>query len=207
MAYIVSDGDADVIHASTHGMMSRNDLEFFRDRLDRTVRSAGSFASRYLTRAKEALDNFDFSSIRDRVEGMRSRFGSRWDEDRIVPFVNLEDFRNAKPRMRSIVMAHPRYRTLWYQGRADGYDGLYVDDEANSIGREHDLYREIYNGSCLDSVEDEDQFVTYLGVIDEHGDANMMSGEKWDSRDTHEVLDEILDRGKLDPCSLVNKTL
>ncbi|MNQ02267.1 hypothetical protein D3C85_149360 [compost metagenome] len=207
MAYIVSDGDADVIHASTHGMMSRADLEFFRDRIDKVSRAAGNFASRYLGRAKDALDNFDFSSIRDRVEGMRSRFGKRWDEDRILPLVDLGDFQNAKPKMRAIVMSNPRYRALWYKGQADGYDGLYEDDERDSIGREHDMYREIYNGSHVEGEEGEDTFVTYLGVVDEYGDAKFNISEKDDARDTHRTLEEILNRGKQDPGSLVRKTL
>lgn len=207
MAYIVSDGDADVIHASTHGMMSRNDLEFFRDRVDKVARSAGNFASRYLNRAKEALDNFDFSSIRDRVEGMRNRFGRRWDEDRILPLVDLGDFQNAKPMNRAVVMAFPRYRKLWYEGRADGYDGLYEDDERNSIGRDHDMYREIYNGSHVEGEEGEDTFVTYFGVVDEYGDAKFNIVEKDDARWTHRTLDEILNRGKQDPGSPTRKTL
>lgn len=207
MAYIVSDGDADVIHASTHGMMSRADLEFFRDRVDRVARSAGNFASRYLTRAKEALDNFDFSSIRDRVEGMRDRFGRRWDEDRILPLVNLADFQNAKPRNRAVVMSNPRYRALWYKGQADGYDGLYEDDERDSIGREHDMYREIMNGAYVEGEEGEDTFVSYLGVVDEHGDAKFNQNEKDTARDIYRTLEEILDRGKQDPGSLVRKTL
>jgi hypothetical protein len=207
MAYIVSDGDADVIHASTHGMMSRNDLEFFRDRLDKVTRTAGNFASRYLSRAKEALDNFDFSSIRDRVEGMRSRFGKRWDEDRILPLVDLSDFQDAKPMNRAIVMAFPRYRKLWYEGRVDGYDGLYEDDERDSIGREHDMYREIYNGAYVEGEEGEDTFVTYLGVVDEYGDAKFNIVEKDDARCTHRTLAEILDRGKQDPGSPTRKTL
>lgn len=207
MAYIVSDGDADVIHASTHGMMSRNDLEFFRDRVDKVARSAGNFASRYLNRAKEALDNFDFSSIRDRVEGMRNRFGRRWDEDRILPLVDLGDFQDAKPMNRAVVMAFPRYRKLWYEGRADGYDGLYEDDERDSIGREHDMYREIYNGVYVEGEEGEDTFVTYLGVVDEYGDAKFNIVEKDDARWTHRTLEEILNRGKQDPGSPTRKTL
>lgn len=208
MAYILSDGDADVIHATTHGMMSRNDLDFFRDRIERTVRSAGSFASRYLQRAKDALDNFDFTSIRDRVEGMRDRFGKRWDEDRILPLVDLGDFQNAKSRNREIVMAFPRYRKLWYDGRADGYDGLYVDEERNSIGREHETYREIYNGSYAESAEGEDTFVTYLGVADERtGVERFSQTEKDHARDTHITLDELLNRGKQDPGSPTRKTL
>jgi hypothetical protein len=188
-------------------MMSRADLEFFRDRVDRVARSAGNFASRYLTRAKEALDNFDFSSIRDRVEGMRDRFGRRWDEDRILPLVNLADFQNAKPRNRAVVMSNPRYRALWYKGQADGYDGLYEDDERDSIGREHDMYREIMNGAHVEGEEGEDTFVTYLGVVDEHGDAKFNQNEKDTARDIYRTLEEILDRGKQDPGSLVRKTL
>lgn len=208
MAYILGDGDADVIHASTHGMMSRNDLDFFRDRIDRTVRTAGSFASRYLQRAKDALDNFDFTSIRDRVENMRDRFGKRWDEDRILPLVDLGDFQNAKPMNRAIVMAHPRYRKLWYEGRVDGYDGLYLDDERDSIGREHDMYRKIYNGSYAESVEGEDTFVTYLGIADEKtGVEDFTQTQKETARDNHITLDELLNRGKQDPGSPTCKTL
>ncbi len=207
MAYIVTDGDADVIHSSTHGMMSRRDLEFFRDRVENTVRSAGSFASRYLQRAKDALDNFDFSGIRDRVEGMRNRFGKRWDEDRILPLVDLSDFQDAKPRNRAIVMAHPRYRKLWYEGRADGYDGLYLDDERDSIGRDHDMYREIYNGAHVEGEEGEDTFVTYMGVVNEYGDAEFNQDQKDSARDTHRTLDEILNRGRQDPGSPTRKTL
>lgn len=207
MAYILTDGDADVIHSSTHGMMSRRDLEFFRDRLDSTVRSAGSFASRYLQRAKDALDSFDFNGIRDRVEGMRNRFGKRWDEDRILPLVDLSDFQDAKPRNRAIVMAHPRYRKLWYEGRADGYDGLYVDDEKDSIGREHDMYREIYNGTHVEGEEGEDTFVTYFGVVNEYGEAEFNKDQKDFAQDTHRTLDEILNRGRQDPGSPTRKTL
>lgn len=207
MAYIVSDGDADVIHSSTHGMMSRRDLEFFRDRVDQTMRNAGTYASRYLQRAKDVLDNFDFSGIRDRVEGMRNRFGKRWDEDRILPLVDLSDFQDAKPRNRAIVMAHPRYRKLWYEGRADGYDGLYLDDERDSIGREHDMYREIYNGSHVEGEEGEDTFVTYMGVVNEYGEAEFNKDQKDIAQDTHRTLDEILNRGRQDPCSPTRKTL
>ncbi|MNL56276.1 hypothetical protein D3C87_1797570 [compost metagenome] len=69
------------------------------------------------------------------------------------------------------------------------------------------MYREIYNGSHVEGEEGEDTFVTYLGVVDEYGDAKFNISEKDDARDTHRTLEEILNRGKQDPGSLVRKTL
>lgn len=205
MAFILTDGDPDVVHAQTHGLMSRKNLEFFKDRMARAT--SHGFVSKYMQRAKDALDAFDFTSIRDRSENVRRRFERAQEDDFIGGIVDLSDFQNAKPRNRAIIMANPRYRRLWYSGMADGFDGLYLDDEHNSVGRDHDLYREIYNGSYVETDDGDGGFVTYLGVVNQYGDAEMSYVDKLESRAIHLTLEEILNRGKQDPGSPTCKTL
>lgn len=205
MAYIMDTDDNDVIHATTHGIMSRSDLNFLRDRMDRAVRSAGSMASDYLKVAREKLENFDLNRLRDKVEAMQNRFDTVWNEDRIMDLFEIKEFQQAKSNMRPYLMAEPTYRKLFHEGRADGFGDLYIDDEPGKIGRDHTKYREIYNGSHQE-VDGEDQFVSYLDVIDEHGDADLNFEKKISLRWTLAELKEHTRRGKQDPLSPLKKT-
>lgn len=207
MAYLVTNVDDDLIHATTHGIMSRDDLEFLRERVDQAQRSASGFVRKYLDVAKDSLARFDFGRLKDRVESMRDRFGRRWDEDRVLSIVDLSGAQNAKPTMRRYIMAMPRVRQLWYQDRLDGYSGLYEDDCPGAIGRDHDTYREVMNGSYVEGEEGEDTFVTYLGVVDDHGDSNLTHLQREAVRRTWNEISAMLDRGGQDPTSPLRKTL
>lgn len=208
MAYIVS-ADDDVIHAATHGIMDRDDLSFLRDRMDSAMSSAGGYASSFLKAASEKLANFDLGRLRDRVSGLRDRFGKRWDDDRIVLLATRRDIQNAHPKMRRYVMAEPRTRLLWQQGRLEGYGELYQDDEVGSIGREHTAYREVMNGAYVsEDIPDEDHYVTYLLVQDEHGDEPLTFNEKEMTRHgTWAAQRGFLDEGKQDPLSPIGNTM
>lgn len=208
MAYIVS-ADDDVIHAATHGIMDRDDLSFLRDRMDSAMQSAGSYASSFLKAASEKLANFDLGRLRDRVSGLRDKFGKRWDEDRIVLLDTRIALRNAKQKMRPYVMAEPRTRLLWQQGRLEGYGDLYDDDEHGMIGRDHTAYREVMNGAYVSQdIPDEDHYVTYLLVQDEHGDEPMSFTEKETTRHgTWAAQRGFLDEGTADPLSPIGNTM
>lgn len=207
MAYIVS-ADDDVIHASTHGIMDRDDLSFLRDRMDTAMKSAGGYASSFLKAASDKLANFDLGRLRDRVEGLRERFGKRWDDDRIQLLSSISEIQNAKSKMRRYTMAEPRTRLLWQQGRLDCYGDLYEDEEPGSIGREHTAYREVMNGAYVSDVEDEDRYVTYLGIADEHGDQPLSFDEKTSIRHgTWAAQRGFLDEGKQSPISPVKSTM
>lgn len=207
MAYIVRDGDDDVIHATTHGIMSRGDLSFLKDRVDDAMRTAGGVASKYLSKARDSLAKFDFGLLRDSVEGMRERFGKRWDEDRIQYLTDLSSFQHAKPTNRRIIMAHPRTRLLYQQGRLDGYDGLYEDEEPGAIGRTHTPYREIMHGAFIDNDEGEDHFVNMMGQEDENGETTVSAQNRHASRHNWASQDDMLDHGKQDFTSPERKTL
>jgi hypothetical protein len=207
MAYIVS-ADDDVIHAATHGIMDREDLSFLRDRMDSAMRSAGNYASSFLKEASTRLANFDLGKLRDRVSGLRDRFGKRWDDDRIVLLSTLTEIQNAKSRMRRYTMAEPRTRRLFQQGRLEGYGKLYEDEEPSAIGRDHTPYREVMNGAYDGSVEDEDRYTTYLEVADEYGDQPLSFDERTSVRHgTWAAQRGFLDEGKQDPVSPIKNTL
>lgn len=206
MAYLVTSGDDDVIHAMTHGIMSRDDLSFLRERIDNAVRTASGVAARYLDAARESIVKFDFGKLRDNVDSMRERFGRRWDEDRVKPITVLVDFQHAKPTMRRIIMAEPRTRQMYYDNRLDGYDGLYEDDDVGVIGRRHEVYREVMNGSYVENEAGEDQFVTYFGVEDEHGEQPLTGANRQAARRTWAEQKELIDRGGQDFTSALRKT-
>lgn len=201
------DDDADLIRTSTHGMMSGDDLRFFRDRMDTAMRAAGGAASEYLRSAYDNLTSFNLDRLRDRVEAVRDKFTKRWDEDRVSRLGSLLDFQNAKPMNRRYIMAIPRLRKLYQEGRADGYDSAYEDEEPGAIGRNHTPYREMMNGSYVEEVADEDNFVQYLGVEDEDGNQVLSGARRQDLRANMVTMAEILDRGKQDPSSRRRKTL
>lgn len=205
MAYLLSQADNDVIHATTHGLISREDLGFLRDRMSSTVRTMGSFASKYLSEARDKLEKFDLGRLMDRVEIMRDRFGRRWDEDRILEIVDLSGFQNAKPTMRKYIMAEPRTRRLYHQGRLDGFGNMYVDDAPDCVGREHTAYREVMQGAFVGD-EEEDRFITYLGLETEEGQP-LSHTERVAIRRTWVEQRELLNRGKQDPTSPLRKTL
>lgn len=199
--------DADLIRTSTHGMMTRDDVRFFRDRMDSALRVAGDTASDYLRSARDRLEGFNLNRLRDRVEAMRERFTKRWDDDRISLLGDVADFQDAKPTSRRYLMAGLRIRKLFQQGRCDGYGDLYHDDEPGAIGRTHTPYREMMNGSYVEEVEDEDRFVNYLGVEDEDGEQVLIHRNRVIARENVKTMEEILNRGKQDPTSPKRKTL
>jgi len=206
MAYLVTTGDDDAIHALTHGLMSREDLSYLRERVDSAVRTATGAAARYLEAARESIVQFDFGRLRDNVDNLRERFGRRWDQDRVRPLIELADLQHAKPTMRRLVMAHIRTRTLWQQGRLDGYEGLYEDDDVGVVGRRHEAYREVMHGSFVENDEGEDRFITYMGVEDENGEVELTGIGRKMVRQTWDFQDECIERGGQDFSSPLRKT-
>lgn len=208
MALIVTGDDDDIIHASTHGLMSRDDVSYFRERVERAARTATGLASKYLNNARESLKNFSLSGLKDRVDAMRDRFTHRWDEDRIQELVTLQDQQQAKPTMRKLLMADPRARNLFYAGRISGWEGDFEDEWAGWTAGETPLYRQLMNGAYDDSAPDEDRWVTKLGAADEiYGDEEYSHHEKVAVRRSWRAQRAEFDNGQQDPTSHLRKTL
>lgn len=207
MAFLISSDDDDLIHATTHGIMNRDDLAFLRDRMDTAMKMAGSTANNYLRQASERLSNFNLSGLRSRVDAMRERFGKRWDEDRVVSLKAMAEFQNARPTNRRYLMADVRTRTLFQQGRIEGYAELYEDEEPGAIGMTHTPWREVNNGAYQEEVLDEDQFRHCLGVMDEEGEQPLEHFQRMITRFNQKTIGELLDMGRQDPTSIRRNVL
>lgn len=207
MAYLIdAETDDRTLHATTHGMLSRSDIGFFRERVSRNVKYAANYVNDYLKEAKDLIDNFDFDVLRDKVEAVRDRFGKRWDEDRIMRLTSLADLQQAKPKMQRYLMANPRVRKLFYGNKVNGYNGAFYSDEPGLYGNEHSDYRNVMQGGYV-GTDDEDRFVTYLDVLHDDSDDVLTFNERLVIREAWALMDAELDAGGQDPTSPSKTTL
>lgn len=208
MVLIVGDGGDDLVHAATHGLMSKDDISYFRERLERASKTATGLASKYIGSAIDSLKSFSLSGLKDRVDAMRDRFARRWDEDRIQVLDTLDAIQQAKPTMRRLLLADPRARTLYYAGRISAWEGDFEDEWEGWNDGETPLYRQLMNGAYDDSEPDEDRWVTKCGVVDEvYGDESFSHVEKVAVRRSWREARAHLDAGRQDPYSHLRKTL
>lgn len=190
MAFLVSSGDSDAMHAFTHGIMSRDDLSYFKDRVESASRTATGYAAKFLDRARESLENLDLGGLRRSVDRLRERFGARFDEDRICSLISIPSLRDAKPTNRRYVMAMPRLRELYMKERCSGYEGDFINDEPGFVGVLHDDYRAVMNGAFVETKEG--GWVTHLSGKD---DPELDHFEREMVRDTWAFIDQTLDEG------------
>lgn len=201
MAYLIDADTCDrTLHATTHGMLSRSDVGFFRDRVARSVKFAGAYVSSYLEDAKELIDNFDFGTLRDKVDAVRDRYGKRWDEDRIMRLTSIADLQQAKPQMQRWLMANTRVRKLFYNDMISGYNGKFFTEEAGLFDRDLTDYRNVMQGAWVGNDE-EDSFVTYFDQLDEDNDDLLSFNDREIIRDAWERMNAELDAGGQDPTS------
>lgn len=202
MAYLIgTDVDDRTINASIHGVMSRSNLEFYRDRLESKVSRVKGFASKWMSKALDSVRDFDLDALRDGVDNLRSRYGRRWDADRILGLNTLEDVQQAKTVMRRWLMANTRARKGYYEDRLYGYDGKWNQTQGAVYGDELDDYRNVMQGAEIGD-EDEDRFVTYLDVLEDTANDEMLTPDQREFiRHSWEMLEMQLDAAGQDPTS------
>ncbi len=206
MAYIVTGSDDD-LHASMHGLVTRDDMSFVKRLSDRiSLKGPREAGSRYLEASRRIFENFDFNGMRNRVRNMRDRFMNKFDEDGITPILTIQDLQNAKPRMRRYMMALPRLRTLHSKGRIEGYGELYEDEDPQALDVQHAAYREANNGAYVPE-DGEDRWITHLGVDDENGFEELTHYEKVLVRQGWEAVNSYLDENDEDPTSSLGAKL
>lgn len=207
MAYLIdSETDGRTLHATTHGLLSRSDVGYFRERVARNIKYAANYVNDYLSEAKDLIDNFDFGTLKDKVDAVRDRFGKRWNEDRVARLTSLGDLQQAKSKMQRYLMANPRVRRLFYGNKVNGYNGKFFRDEGELYGSDLRDYRNVMQGGYV-GTEDEDRFVTYLELVDEEVDDLLTFNEREIIRDAWALMDAELDAGGQDPTSPSKTTL
>lgn len=206
---ISSNYDDYTMHSMTHGHMSERTLESLRAR----AATAGGMMSGRLRELHEesikSLERLDLDLVRDRVRLTEERSNRRFDEDILLPLIELDDFRQAKQRNRDTLMYHPRARKLYYEGRTAGFHGDFTDNEPGQVGKQHTQWRELMSGSYHEDGEDSG-FTTYLDgePIKSEVDVDPYTyNDKLIIRDNHERLDRMFDAGEEDPLDQLGGSL
>lgn len=205
MGYIVEDYDPDVIHASTFGMVTRDDMSFL-GQLNESTAPIRDTASRYLRRSAELFENFDFEGIRDKLASVGSRWKARFATDAIVELSSIQDLQGARPRMRKYAMAMPRLRELYLKGRVEGFGDKFEMDDRIADTTLYKEYREVMNGSFVGD-DQHDAWVTHLDVMDENGYEELSPIEKIIVRRGWDAIAEWLDENDEDPTSMTGAKL
>lgn len=207
MAYLVDDYDSDVMHASTHGMLSRDDMSFLKGMSERLLgRGPREFTNRYLGHARDVLDRFDFDLVRRKVSAIRDRYDDRFDVDDISMISSIQDAQSARPQMRKYLMASPVLRDLYRKGRIEGYGEHYEDLDPTVQTAQYEPYREVNNGSFVGD-DDHDAWITHLEIADEWGDENLSPIEKETIRQGWKSIATWLDENDEDPTSMIGAKL
>lgn len=206
MAYIVSSSD-DALHASMYGMVTREDMSFLQSLSSRISDSSlGEMGNKYLRASREMLDSFNFESLRTKTRALRDRFTRRFDDDSIIPIDSILTVQGARPEMRRRIMAMPRLRDLYLKGRVDGYGERYYDEDPTAHFKQYQPYREVANGS-YQPTEEEDRWVTHLGVEDENGIEPLTAYEKVIVRQGWDAINSYLDENEEDPTCMLGSKL
>lgn len=204
---LLMQADNDTFRGMTRGLPSREDLGFLKGRLESAMREAGEAGARFYGRARESLESFNLSAMRQRLDNLQDKLNFRWRDDRPRLLCNLAEFQQAGPYAQRWLMINPRLRQLKHRNRCDGWAGSHLDDTHGRWGRDDDDYRTVMNGAQIRADDEETHYVTYLNQLDEHGEEAMSAGEKHIHRRNSEVIDMFLDIGYHDPSSPVGGTL
>lgn len=202
MVKVVTGISLDEMSMASRGMLSRDSIDFFKNRIADRFERAGRRTSKYLEAAVETTKNLNFDILHRKLELVRRKANASL-EDLIVPLTDIASIRTATSKMRRYIMADTRVRMLWYKGMLEGYGDLYNDDEKGCVGEDHSTYRKIYQGMQKE-VGDEVHFTTYFDVLEDDEDLSLE--ERLDIIETHEAIHRYLDQGLEDPTSPTGNT-
>lgn len=202
MAYLIGESvDDRTIHASIHGAMSRSNLSYYQDRLESKVGRVKGFAAKWMDKAIDVVRDFDLDGLMDSIDSLRERYGKRWDVDRILETIDLSSLQQSKTVMRRWLMSNTRTRRLYYNDQIAGYGGKWNQTEGEYYGEDLHDYRNVMHGAYV-GTEDEDRFVTYLDILEDTDNDELLTPAQRDIvRLGWEMMEMQLDAGGQDPTS------
>ena len=125
-----------------------------------------------------------------------------WIPDEIQILESIGRMQYAPNVMRRYVMACPELRTLYHQGRVEGYGESYIDLQPGMVGADHYDYRRVMNGVVVTDPEQSTdwQATTYIEPL-RADDRELELVEQADIQATWQLLRPMLVPGEEDPTS------
>lgn len=195
------------IQAVTYGVMSDSTRRGMLERTQDLLRTTTGRMREWVEKSYNEISNLDLAGMRDRISSIRNRNEMTFEKDRVTPMRSLVDFHSAKSHNRRAIMASPKLYSLYREGVIAGYHGQFDDAYGGRVGRDNELYRQIYNGAYVEDGEDSG-FVQYLGEDDVDTGYNEYSrNEIIDIRDNIAQAEAYVEAGTYDPTNQLGGTL
>lgn len=91
----------------------------------------------FLSRSKAAFEDYNFGDTARKLDAMRNQLTSMFDEDRIVPVVELSDMQVIANSSLEYVMSVPIVQELYAAGEIHGYGDRYSDPQPMYTGMDN----------------------------------------------------------------------
>lgn len=151
MQIIHGDGGFDAL---AYGEPHPNVTRFIGEQVGRLNTSISNAGRGFMDYVGGLVERVTRSEISQRAQALASKVGTMFDSDTVRPLWALNEFQQAKSKMRRWVMANPEIRTLYHQQRVEGYGEAYVDLDPDRIGESHYDYRRATDGLVMFDSDD-----------------------------------------------------
>jgi len=161
---------ADAFNAQLYGAPHIDTINYVKNQFKEVPVFISKLATNMYNSAMEIANKYTSSDLIDFISNVNRNIKQEMRNDNvIVAYSALEEFRTANLFMQRYIMANPVIRELFHKQQIDGYADTYIDIEPGSIGEDHYEWRRVMtgmmdeNGICstyVDKLRPEDKELT-----------------------------------------------
>lgn len=204
MATFVEGGEA-TFDAMLYGSQHPGTLDFLRQQFDNVGQHLSAAGRAFMEASRREFEELSESYAAQLLRSAGRAISAFWIPDEILTLNNIGHMQYAPYQMRRWIMANPEVRTLYHQGRVEGYGESYIDLDPGRVGSEHYDYRRATNGVVQFEEPDADGNVgfvahNYFEAL-RPDDRELELVEQADILATWNHVRGLLETGKEDPTS------
>lgn len=167
---------------------------------------ASQFSDSFRSSAMQKIAALRDSRAARAISSSYRKFRNKGRIDRIEYLETIEEIRSALPRMQDLIMANPRTRKRWQEGRMAGYENGYSfkGGHRNAIKHSHEAFRLVMNETVY---KDDHGYVANSYAMSDMDKDVLSYIDRAEVRQTWARVDEILWDNLDDPTSEYNTML
>lgn len=200
-------GNDQLFNAILYGEPQASTKRFLRKQYEDAEEMEG-FSDRFISRTKSLFEDFYDSGLASRTRAALRKVRTAYIPDDVRELRTIGEIQNARPLMRSLIMAEPFIRDLFRKQRIEGYAHHYEDPYEDWVTEDIPEYQQVMSG--IEEVQEDGsvQNTIYLDV--EHGlheHIHLDPEQQFDAYFTWHRVKSMVQAGKEDPTSPVNAYL
>lgn len=149
MVNVISGGDT-ALDALLYRNQSPMNGQFIWNQLNNITNTLTDVGKAFMDRAKQLYDHVNSSEAMRIAQAALKMSNKVFSPYEIYPLQSIDDFQSANLVMQRYIMACPEVRTMYQEGRCNGYEGTYTDLEPKAIGIDHYDYQKVMDGVLQD---------------------------------------------------------